>query len=69
MRRIELGYGAIAFEPDSPGDSVYALDAQKLRAQGLPERAITTYEKMRDRDCIKTPDGYVRRSFLAALRY
>jgi hypothetical protein len=48
MKSVDLGYGAVAFEPDKiAADRIGSLDISQLRSSGIAERAIETYERFR----------------------
>jgi len=49
MRRVQLGGGAVAFEVEGAKDRVDSLDADKLRASGWTEEAITIYRHYRNK--------------------
>lgn len=43
MKIIELGDGAVAFEPSSPADRVDAVGVGQLKASGISQDAIDVY--------------------------
>jgi hypothetical protein len=49
MRAIDIGFGTMAFEPDSDADRIGQIDSAKLRRQGVSDRVIALYEEYRDR--------------------
>jgi hypothetical protein len=48
MRIVQLGGGAVAFEPEDAADRVGSFDARTLRDRGWSDEAIRNYERYRD---------------------
>jgi hypothetical protein len=49
MKAVEIGFGSVAFEPNSPADLIQALDVDSLRKQGISEQVIMMYVDYRNR--------------------
>jgi hypothetical protein len=49
MKAVDIGFGAVAFEPDSDADRIGALDIERLRRQGVSDQVIAMYVDYRNR--------------------
>jgi hypothetical protein len=49
MKAVDIGFGAVAFEPDSDADLIGSLDIDRLRRQGVSDEVIAMYVDYRNR--------------------
>ena len=54
MKAVDIGYGSVAFEPNSTADNIGSLDVTRLRANGVSETVIQMYLTYRDKQAIAT---------------